>query len=233
MATFTFSTIRDATFYRKRDAERFRLYCKPRRWLVETATITKNIYGEPGEPVTGTDGVTSIPATRQLVSSSSNFITSGVAVSDVLEIVTESAYSDDNGRYVIDQVVNATTLKINQDWPTGSISGLKFKVFFGDKRYTDFGQEIQFVIKLNPTEKELQKWGINEYRSAKIVLSVELCESIGLVPKIGDRFVYTYGERNIHYEVLNLFESDQLGDSGLQLHYTGFAERTHERIEPV
>lgn len=74
---------------------------------------------------TNTDGATSIPATRELTSAGSSFVTAGVLVGDILEIHEGGA---DDGFYVI-TVVAATTLTVDRDWPTGSLSSLDFTVW--------------------------------------------------------------------------------------------------------
>jgi hypothetical protein len=202
----------------------------PRRWLVNDDTITLNIYGEPGSPVSGVDGVTSIPGTRRLTSAGSNFTTAGVQASDILEIQTPTCNSGDNGRYQINQLISDTVLEITEDWPTGSLAELVFNVHFLKERYSEHNQLVPFQVKLEPTQKELDRWGIQEKRDARISMSIQVCEEIDLTPKIGDRFVYKYGGRNIHYEVKNLFLDGQVGDSGIPIWYVGFAMRTTNRL---
>jgi len=230
MPTVRFSSAKDAKYLRRRAAEKDKLYRVPRRWLVHNESITTNIYGEPGAPVTGTDGISSVAATRQFTSSTSNFTTAGVQASDILEVKEEACNSGDNGRYIINSVVNSTTLEINQDWPVGNLTGLKFIVHILKERYTEFDQLVPFLVKLNPTEKTLEKWGLNEKRDAMVEISAELCDEIDLSPKIGDRFIYPYDDRDIHYEIKNLFEANQNADSGITLHYVGFAMRTANHL---
>jgi len=230
MPVFTFSSKQDALYMRKRDEEKHRLYYLPRRYLVNNDQITLNIYGEPGTPISASDGATSVKATRQLTSALSTFVSSGVLPSDVLEIQTPPCNHSDNGKYQINTVVDENTIEITEDWPVGELTDLVFKVHFLKERYTEFDQLVPFLVKLNPTEKELTKWGINDKRDAIIQFSIELCQSIGLVPKIGDRFVYPYEDKDIHYEIKNLFEADQLGDSSIPLHYLGLAMKTTSRL---
>lgn len=82
--------------------------------------------------VTGTDGATSVPATRTLTSAGSAFTTAGtiVQVGDVVE-VHESGGAD-NGFYVITAVA-ATVLTIDRDWPTGSLASQDFTVWSAKK----------------------------------------------------------------------------------------------------
>lgn len=233
MPVFTFSSPTDVAYMKARDAEKHRLYYQPRRWLVHGRdTTTINLYGEPGAPVTGSDGVTSVPATRTLTSAGSDFVASGVQATDVLEVQDircDNSDINDKGRYSIVSVAS-TILTIDQDWPLGGGTALEFIVHILKERYTNFKQLVPFLVKLNPTEKMLSEWGITEKRDAMIEMSVQLCEDIALVPKIGDRFTYPYAPREIQYEVKNLFEADQLSDSGDPLHYIGFASRTTNRI---
>lgn len=227
---FSFSTLKDAMYYRRRSAEQHRLYYTPRVWLVCNDSIVLNIYGEPGQPVSGTDGVTSIPSTRQLTSAASEFQTDGVQASDVLEVQDPACNSGDNGRYMIDSVPDEHTLVINEDWPQGSLSSLIFYVHFSKMRYTQFAEEVPFNVKLNPPQELLEKWGQSIKRDAMIQMSVQLCEDMNLTPKVGDRFVYPYGNKNIHFELQTLLEVDQLTDSGLPLHYIGFADKTKDKL---
>jgi hypothetical protein len=234
---FTFGKCRkDADFYRCLSAEQHYLYYNPRRWLVNDDTITLNIYGEPGSPLSGTDGVTSVPATRRFTSAAVDFVAAGVLAGDILEIASIDCDHEDNGRYQIDTVVDANNVDITEDWPQGSLTSLPFNVYLLPERYTEFGL-VPFLVKLNPTEKTLDQWGITEKRDAMVVMSIELCQRLGLVPKIGDRFVYDYGmdpttreNRSIHYEVKNLFPTDQIADTGTPIHYVGFATRTTNRL---
>lgn len=241
MPTFRFTRDEDTKYYRRRCAEMHRLYHNPRRYLVHAPAgedpispsapgpVTPlNIYGEPGEIETGiitTNGSTSAPATREFTSAGSTFITSGVKVSDILEI-HDDACDNDNGRYNIVSVDSETKLTVDVDWPQGGNPDIEFSIHILKERYTPFPQLVPFLVRLNPTEKELSKWGIDEKREAKIVISTELCEEIGLQPKIGDRFDYPYEGRVIQYEIKNLFEADQLGDGGEAVTFTGFATRT-------
>lgn len=224
---FQFTRTNDANFYRERWREMHQAYYQPRRYFVHQRDTTPlNIYGEPGNlTVNGTDGTTSVPATRTFTSVGSNFSTAGVQATDVLEIVEESCNDGDNGRYSI-TVVTPTVLTINEDWPTGSLSNLRFTVKVLKERFVEFAQTVAFHVKLDPTEKELLKWGIDEKRHAKVVFSIELASDLGLTPKIGDRFEYPYEGRDIQYEIKNLFEDAQLGDDGTAMTYVGFATRT-------
>lgn len=242
-----FSCPLDVKFLRGVDAEKHRLYYKARRYLVhQRDTTPTNIYGEPGEitsSVDGDDGVTSVAATRQFTSAGSDFVTAGVKANDILEILNapcddSESTDEDNGRYQILTVDSTTQLTITQDWPKGELNELDFKVHILFERYTELAQPVPLLVKLNPTQKELDKWGIDEKRDAVLVFSIGLLEEIGLTPKIGDRFIYDYGQpdggaaspRVIHYEIKNLFEADDHADSGWPLHYIGFATRTTNRL---
>jgi len=240
MPTFHFSSPKDSLYIARREAEKHRLYYQPRRWLVHQRDETPlNIYGEPGEitPVEADDGVTSVPATRQFTSASVDFVANNVQITDILEILNQPCDSPtsgqgDNGRYQIENVTQHV-LTVDEDWPVGSQDSLDFKVHILKERYVAFEQLVPFLVKLNPTEKILEKWGITEKRDCMIEISYQLCREIDLEPKIGDRFILPYGDRtvtgstarNIHYEIKNLFEADQLGDSGIPLHLVGFAQR--------
>ena len=230
MPTNRFNSATEAAYFKARAAEQHRLFCPPRQWLVHNDQINLNIYGEPGSPITGTDGVTSVAATRRFTSVSADFVAAGLIAADILEIQDPADNDDDNGRYSIATIINAHTLSISQNWPTGSLSGLVFNIHLQKERYTAFAQRVPFIIKLEPTKKTLDKWGIQEQRDAMVILAVKLFEDIGLEPKIGDRFVHEYGSRDIHYELRNLFKVDSLGNTGEPIHYVGFATRTLNRL---
>jgi len=225
-----FSSTRDFELMEKVSAEKFRLYFKPRRWLVNSDTLELNIYGEPGNPISVSDGVTSIPATRELTSASTNFNTEGVLAGDILEIETPACNEGDNGRYQVDSVVSDNVIKISEDWPEGSLSNLVFKIHFLKERFVEFNQLVPFNVILNPTQKELTRWGISEKRTTVIVFNRKVLREINLTPKIGDRFIYEYGDRDIHYEVQNLFDDGQLNDNGNRLYYVGTARRTTNKL---
>jgi hypothetical protein len=170
-------------------------------------------------------------------SAGSDFSVAGVKLEDILEIYnapadTRTSTQADNGRYSIANVAQHV-LTANQNWPHGSLNALNFRVHVLKERYSAFEQLVPFMVKLNPTKKELDKWGISEQRDAKVELSIGLCTEINLTPKIGDRFILPYGigDRNITYEVKNLYEADQLGDSGIPLHFVGFAQRVSLILE--
>jgi hypothetical protein len=105
-----------------------------------------------------------------------------------------------------------------------------FSVHFLSERYTAFQHLVPVQVKLRPTEKFLDRWGIQEKRDAAIVLSVKVCEDLGLTPKIGDRFIHPYGSRDIHYEIKNLYEETQLTNSAIPIDYIGFAVRTRSKL---
>lgn len=230
MTTLRFSVEKEGLFYKQRAAEKARLYYPPLRWLVNDDTIELNIYGEPGLPLSGTDGATSSPATRQFTSSGSDFSSEGVQAGDILVIETPACNDGDNGRYQVSSIVSSTILEISEDWPEGNLSSLVFNVHFLKQRYTEWDYKVPVMVKLQPTQKELDRWGIQERRDAMIVLSIRVCEDIELTPKIGDRFIHPYGSRDIHYEVKNLFEDMQLTNTAVPINYVGFAMRTTNKL---
>lgn len=75
--------------------------------------------------VTATDGSTSIPATRQ-ITSSTDFVASGVNINDILHI-EDGTDTGDNDRYYI-TTVTTNILTVHKDWPVGSLSNLTFRV---------------------------------------------------------------------------------------------------------
>jgi len=81
--------------------------------------------GSDQEIATGTDGATSVPATRELSSATGDFVNDGVVAGDVVEIHEGGA---DDGFYLI-TIVAATVLTVDRDWPTGSLSAQDFTVY--------------------------------------------------------------------------------------------------------
>jgi len=75
-----------------------------------------------------TDGATSVPSTRTLTSASAAFIVDGVQAGDVVYI-NDTGDTEDNGFYVVQSVPSATTLIVNRDFPSGSLTGLTFAVY--------------------------------------------------------------------------------------------------------
>jgi len=89
-----------------------------------------SVQGSTDETLaTGTNGATSIPATRELTSSGATFDADGVVVGDIVEIHEGTG---DDGYYII-AGVTATVLTVDRDWPTGSLSSLDFTVWTAKK----------------------------------------------------------------------------------------------------
>jgi hypothetical protein len=88
--------------------------------------LTYTVY--PGKKYAGTNGATSIPATRTLTSAGSSFVTAGVAVGDMLRIEGTGGSTGDNGMYRITNVA-ATILTVDRDFPVGSLAALPYSVF--------------------------------------------------------------------------------------------------------
>lgn len=224
-----FNCNQDVATVKKMDAEAFKLYYKPRVWLVHNNLITTNIYGEPGDPLTGSDGATSVPANRIFTSTGSDFVASGVVANCILEL-NDLEYSD-NGRYKVVSVTDATHLVVDSDWPTGSLSSLDFRILYENEKYTAHTTPIPFHIKLDPSQWTLKKWGIEQKEQpidALIKMSISVCEEYGLTPKIGDRFNYPYGALAQQYEVFSIIERDQVTDTGTPIHYVGTASKTRD-----
>jgi hypothetical protein len=94
-------------------------------------------YGNIGTPhndllaALGTDGTTSVAATRQLDSAGAvDFEAAGVRVGDVLRI-EDAGTPQDDGTYRITAVNSATQIEVERNWPTGGIGGgtLTFAVY--------------------------------------------------------------------------------------------------------
>lgn len=80
----------------------------------------------------GINGATSVPATRTLTSAGINFTTAGVVAGD--RVVLSASLSSgsggcpDAGEYTV-VTVGTTTLVVNRNFPTGSLSNVQFEVY--------------------------------------------------------------------------------------------------------
>lgn len=92
--------------------------------------------GSDQSMATGADGSTSIPATRELESLGSTFLTSGVEAGiDILEVHDGTA---DDGFYLITNATE-TVLTVDRDWPAGSLATLDFTVWSSKAYSADTG----------------------------------------------------------------------------------------------
>lgn len=76
----------------------------------------------------GTNGATSVPATREFTSVGATFQTNGVEAGDILYIY-DGVTTDDNGYYVIDSVDSETKVTVDRNFPVGSKSSLDYTVY--------------------------------------------------------------------------------------------------------
>lgn len=74
----------------------------------------------------GSNGATSVPATRTLTSAGAVF-TATVSVGDII-VIDDSSSDEDDGVYEITNVA-ATVLTVDRDWPVGSLTSLTFDVY--------------------------------------------------------------------------------------------------------
>lgn len=74
------------------------------------------------------DGATSVQYSRQFTSAGGTFLVDGIKAGDVLYI-NDGSDSGDNGFYVISNVTGETTLTVNRDWPTGSLTTLSYTIY--------------------------------------------------------------------------------------------------------
>ena len=102
----------------------------------------------------------------------------------------------------------------------------------------DSSVQMPMLIKLDPEEQVLDKYGFDRKREAVIWMSRKICHDLGLVPKIGDRIDFTYrtavgGIVNEHL-ILNEFSAKdfqrQLVD---HYQYVGAADRTLKKYHSV
>lgn len=74
------------------------------------------------------DGVTSIPATRQFTSALANFISNSTLPGDMLTI-NDVSTPGDNDDYIIVSVDSETQVTVDKNWPTGSLTNLDYTVY--------------------------------------------------------------------------------------------------------
>ena len=83
----------------------------------------------------GTDGITSAAATRQLSSASASFIAAGVVAGDIITVTSALAgtggANQDAGEYTV-VTVAANIITVDQDWPVGGHSNCSYKVISVD-----------------------------------------------------------------------------------------------------
>jgi phage tail sheath protein FI len=104
-----------------------------RDWPVGSNTsLDFTIYSRNGTSTvslaSAADGVTSVPATRELTSAGSTFISSGVLAGDLL-VINDTGTPADNGIYNIASVDLETQLTVDRNFPTGSGAALDFVVY--------------------------------------------------------------------------------------------------------
>lgn len=95
------------------------------------ASVSATVWSAKKEG--GTDGATSVPATRTFTSAGSTFTTNGVVAGDILYI-KDSSTPTDNGMYCIMTVPGETTLTVDRDFPDGSLATLEFVVYSSNSR---------------------------------------------------------------------------------------------------
>ena len=215
------TTTPDQAYLKRQDRNAAWHLYTPRQWWVlnQLTEPERNIYGEPvvRTTVTASDGVTSVPATRTLTTST-DLVAAGVRPLDTLAIADSSTPGDD-GWYQID-AVTTNTVTINEDWPVGSLTGLDFTIEKRYHEYTPFPTLVPFYIRLDPPASDLKKYGIEQERDFLGEISVQVCEEVGLLPKIGDRFDVNTSEGNIQQFQLLTFDAVPIsGDMRDPLHY--------------
>lgn len=84
----------------------------------------------------GSDGATGVSSGRTFTSAGSTFTTNLVSAGMILKIHDVSTPGD-NGVYVITSVDSETQIKVNRDFPVGSLSNLDFTIYGPIQRGTD------------------------------------------------------------------------------------------------
>jgi len=205
----------------------------PRPWWVldQLTPADRNLYGESKllTRCTGADGVTSLPANRTLTSAGTDFQALGVRTLDNLLLPSGA----DAGSYSLVQVTQHG-LKVDRNWPVGSLTAQAFTVRGPSHKYTPFGVHVPFYVKLDPPKDLLSKYGMDTPRDALFVMSIPLLDDLGLVPKIGDRFDVWSERKFQQFEVLTITKEDTFNNAILSthsLHYIGSAMKTRYRVD--
>jgi len=141
---------------------------------------------------TGTDGVTGLPAAKQMTSAGVNFVTQGVVVGDVLEIADVGTPAD-NGFYVI-TVVAAGAVDVNRNWPTGSLNALTFTVWVAKRESKADG-----ATSVSPSARILTS------ATASFVTNC----SIGNIVRIHDTTPATLGDNGV-YRIASITSATQI-----------------------
>ena len=88
--------------------------------------------------------------------------------------------------------------------------------------YKAWPQSVHLFIEMNPSEKMLTKLGITDKQDCVFEFSKYYCDQFGLVPKIGDRFLWG----DIQFEVMNISEGAFFVNyHSKALHYVGTAKK--------
>lgn len=114
-------------------------------WDSPISDIALKAYYTDHNISSGTNGVTpAVAADRTFVSTGQTWLSTPILVGDMIHIFDEVDQGA-NGQWVIDEVVNDTQVKINQDWPTEAVnlSGLTFEIW---KRIPASDPMAEFVV---------------------------------------------------------------------------------------
>jgi hypothetical protein len=187
-------------------------------------------------PVSGTDGVTSVDSTRQFTSASADF--TNVLEGSILSIRDETD-TEDNGDFLVSDVVDANTLEIDEDWPYGSNTGLTFEVNYHDIHGYAESQtplftatsKIPFLLIMNPSEKQLEEYGIDKKVDAIVVFSTKVLSDASITPGDGDRFL---DDANREHELVSVWISDRFSGTNNSLRWVGGSRVTEkDRVIPI
>ena len=98
--------------------------------------------------------------------------------------------------------------------------------------------EMPMLVKLDPPENLLSKYGMDETREALILFSRKVCHDLAVVPKIGDRLDFTYrtavgGVVNEHLILNQVNAWDFQRNLVDHYSYVAGANRTHKKYQPT
>lgn len=215
-----FDKTQDANYLKKRTKEYADLYRTPRA-----------LYQAVKVPViSGTTGVTSIPATRKLTDANQNFTT--VRVNSKLRVRKESD-DQDNGDYFVASVVDSHNLLITQNWPYGSTTNVAYDIIYQD----EYGDPVEgvvftattaipFLVILQPNVTQLTKYGYDRPRDAILVFAAQTLSDASITPGVGDRFIDDEGREQ---EITDIRRIDYFTNSGIPMRWVGSSEVTAKK----
>jgi hypothetical protein len=86
--------------------------------------------------------------------------------------------------------------------------------------------DVPMLVALEPGQRTLDKWGLDTKAEAVVTLSIAVCETMGLQPQVGDRFILVdpRSGRRVQYELMDPKPADYILNTGIPLHWVAAAK---------